>query len=166
MPREGRLEFEFAGFECQQLGAEPLAPEGIKCVDFILSRAGVVELLVEVKDPAASAHSPHQDLEHYLSHMQADGLVTSMLVPKAWGTYLHLHLTGRSPGGLRYIVFINLSELEADAAQLGALEDDLRRRLRKEMDQPWHVQYVSDAAILSKERWKELLPEFTVTELP
>ena len=148
---EGEIQFTFDDnwdahkFDCS--GIEGFPPRGVLPVDFVIE--GDDELvLVEVKDPSASAASK-ENRKQFVGKMKAKTLTHQELVPKARTSYGFLHLMARDTKRMRYVVVIGTENLSIQPALLSTSTDRLRLRLAQETDTAWKRPYVANCMVVS-----------------
>ena len=136
-------------------------PKGISPVDFLIERDSDL-LLIEVKDPSASA-APASERQSFIRKMQTDELTHQELVPKARGSWSYLQLMNRTGKPLRYIVAIGTDALSVQPVLLQNLTDRLKKRLAHEASQAWVKPYITSCVVVDALSMGHYLPGVKVS---
>jgi len=160
--QEGALEFAFPGVgDVTRLDAQDRTrPQGMALVDFVVEEAERT-LLIEVKDPSG-ASVPASEQVQYVKRLQTNQLIHDELTPKARDSYTFLHLMARDNKPCLFVVLFGLDAIAHDPAILLAFKDRLLQRIRRETDEPWKRNYVSDCVVLTLASWAKYFPVFPV----
>lgn len=138
---EGRLKFKFRDVKSFERFDQPgtKTGQGLERVDFVVEDDRGI-WLIEVKAGRDGFSAENLKPEY----------IYEKLVPKARDTYTQLHLMKRSDHKpCHYIVILDDKYFHSDDVErLTPLSDVLRRRLDRELDQPWQRQYITEAFII------------------
>lgn len=156
--REDELAFVFAA-PARRFDRKGLfAPKGMSRVDFLVDEPDRV-LLVEVKDPGAST-VPSERREAWETAGYWNDEIDTRLVPKARGTYVHLHLMEECQKPLTYVVVAGIG---APPEFLLSLTERLQRSIRTEGPFRWKRQYLSSAVVVTVDGFNSLFAPHSVT---
>jgi len=172
--REGEFEFDFTAAQSVEKLDSPLKqkPEGMKLVDFVVEEERRL-IMIEIKDPSGKAKGGDPDAEKGLQHnrteyvkkLQNNTLIIEELTPKARDSYSYLHLMKRDTKPILYVFLLGIDKLAIDHFLLLDVKERLLKRLRKEADQPWRRDYVSDCVVLTEKTWSATFPEYPLVRI-
>jgi hypothetical protein len=137
----------------------------LKSVDFWARYPGVT-WLIEVKDPesASPAHQPSA-VAGVLKEIRNDRLLKEHLLPKLYGVFAYLVVTGREPRGpVRYAVLIGLSDLTADERHV--LTNGVQRVVDRIGPKVRHGRHWPIVEVHNVASWNRAHPTMAVTRQP
>jgi hypothetical protein len=158
---------ELAVLKLDQKGLS--SPHGMQFVDFVIYQKDKT-YLVEVKDLFHS-RVPMAEREKNIKKLQSKKeFINETFVPKARDSYTYLHLMRKDHNPFEYIVLIALGDFhnqEEIKALIGAgFKTPLESRLKKETEEEWKRQYISNCAVLTLEMWNKYFPEWKAKRIP
>ncbi len=158
---EGQWEFDFSGLSLPVERPEQIE-RSLKVVNFVF-RLKSETWFIECKDPEGTPLPRRADkIKEMWSAIKNDALLKEHLLPKLYGTFVHLTLTGTlHRGRVRYGVIIGLSDL--DAATRLVLIDTVQRVIDRIGPKLRHSRHVPVVEVHNVSSWNAAYPNMSIT---
>ncbi|GAB1468144.1 hypothetical protein MASR2M64_08500 [Candidatus Cloacimonadota bacterium] len=141
-------------------------PTGMSLADHVINTEKILYIL-EIKDFSCSKTPEPRKIED-LKILQGDDFISSRLTPTARDSYTFLHLMDRIDRQIVYIVLLGLEDFEPlnNKSFLDTYKQRLIKSIRREADEPWKREHISDCIVCNLETWNEIFPQWPVQRNP
>ncbi len=141
-------------------------PVGMSLADLVITKDDSI-YIIEIKDFSCST-APESNKEKDIRSLQNDTLLSDRLTPKARDSYTFLHLMNRVDRKIIYIVLLGLDDIEQlnNEVFLGTYKQRLLKNIRKEAEEPWKLEHITDCIVCSLDTWNAHFPKWPAYREP